>query len=141
MSTLDASILRDSILRERDCGIVTMDVRAIGALSIDTYVTTFGFTPLADGWRSLDRKNALRILQRVLERDLAYDTPLMEVARARLLAESFLSLFSASARYFTNGSLEPDGSGWDPITKSTFDHGVIAHDDHSIGIIWVQDED
>jgi len=69
MRTLDASILRDSILRERDCGIVTMDVRAIDALSVDTYVTTFGFTPLADGWRSLDRKNALRVLQRAVFRE------------------------------------------------------------------------
>ena len=118
-----------------------MDVRPIDSPPVDGYVSTFGFTPLGERWCLIDRKTALRVLQRVLERDLAYDTPLMESARAQLLAESFLSLFSSSARYFTNGSLESGGSGWDPITAATFDHGVVAHDDRTIGIIWVQDED
>jgi len=142
MSTFAASTLQDTILQERACGIVTMDVRPLDSSSVDSYVNTFEFTPLGSTWRSIDRRSALGILQRVLERDLAYDIPMMESARAQLLVEQFLSLFSGSAHYYTNGSRNSDGFlGWDPITESTFDHGVVVHDDHTIGMIWVQDED
>jgi hypothetical protein len=67
----------------------------------------------------------------------------MEPETAHLIAESFLGLFSPPhARYYTNGSFEEHSAeGWAPITESTFDHGVVACDDESIGIMWAHDED
>lgn len=141
MRPVDAPILVDAVRAERACGLVTVDYRARSSFSVDSYVREFGFKPLAARWRFIDRKEALGILKRVLARDLAYDTPLMDPARAQVLAERFLSLFSARPIYCTNGSFESSGSAWNPITESTFDRGVVAQDDKGIGIIWVQDED
>ena len=91
----------------------------------------------------IDRDEALRCLQHILYHDLAYQQPLMERKTAQFIGESFLALFSPyDSRFCTNGSFDERSMlGWTPITDSTFDHGIIAFDEKSIGMIWVQDED
>jgi hypothetical protein len=149
MHTLAFSELRELAESKRLAGALTIDYQelrpfaSVPDAAVDTYVATLGFKPLGQGWRSIDRSRALRCLQLILHHDLAYEQPFMERETAHIIAESFLGLFSlAHARYYTNGSFEEDSTeGWDPITDSTFDHGVVACDHESIGIIWAQDED
>ena len=149
MHTLTHQELRKLALDKRRAGVLSFDFRARDPLATspesmaDSYVSSLGFKPLGKAWRLIERAEALGSLQHILFCDLAYSQPLMEQKTAQFIAESFLALFSAyDCRFCTNGSFDERSMlGWIPITESTFDHGVIAFDEKSIGMIWAQDED
>ena len=73
----------------------------------------------------------------------------MTARRAKELTEQVVAMVP-QARYFTNTETE-DGlvcwgsgfqmKGWDSMTESTFDTGVLMLSDTQIGIFWVKDED
>jgi hypothetical protein len=78
---------------------------------------------------------------------MAYQSELMTAGESEKFAETFLNLFAGDAKYFTNllqGRVGgPGDAGWrfQAITTAIFDTGVVALDDHQIGIIWVEDTD
>ncbi len=102
--------------------------------------------------QEVSRDQAAAILTSVLQRDLAYNCPIMDAAMADDLARQFLDLFAAGARYFTNcefryardeesGRVIADLGSWFPLSMATFDTGIICVDSQRIGILWVEDED
>jgi hypothetical protein len=117
----------------------------------DAFVMQQGMTPLGLDWVLISRSEALFLLTRVLSQDLAYHSRLLHHETAEALADTFLSFFTEEALYFTNGSyhIPPQrtngntvrGASWIPITRATFDTGVIAIDEDRIGLLWVLDED
>ena len=154
----DIEQLGAEIRGERDCGIVTFHVDAhslavahVGVELVDAFVVRFGFRPLAGRWSEVDRCEAADIVQRILQRDLAYNAEIMARERAERLTSRFFQLFPTGARYFTNATFSPNPitsasstsvvASWESISKSTFDTGVICADHTRIGIVWVQDED
>lgn len=152
MTLLDPQVLRSAILRERSAGVITVEYRsaepysaATKRVNVDKFVMDVGFSPLADRWRYIFRKEAREILHRILERDLAYQSPIMSSTRAAVLADSFVRLFSrVEAQFCTNFESSPKGSGsrsGSGITEATFDEGIVAYDNQNIGLVWVQDED
>ena len=149
MHTLTHQELRELALSKRQVGVLTFEFRERPILAAspevvaDSFVTSLGFKQLGKAWRMIDRSEALGCLQHILYHDLAYQRPLMEQKSAQFIAESFLALFSSyDCRFCSNGSFDEKSMlGWTPISASTFDHGVIAFDDKSIGMIWAQDED
>ena len=91
---------------------------------------------------------ALQIARSILHKDIAYHTEIMTMARADELARKFMARFhSAPQDYFSNGSFthHDDGSvtlsSWNPLTKATFDTGIIVVDAGHVGCLWVEDED
>jgi len=63
-----------------------------------------GFSQPTSGWRTIERPEALRILERILGQDLAYDAPLMSSSEAHELADAFLNLIADVCAYVTNGT-------------------------------------
>jgi hypothetical protein len=148
--------LKAEVLRARRYGVTTVELRPLSAAPsvpevIDQFVESLGFHGIGRGWYETTREDAVAILHRILNRDLAYDAVIMHGNKAGRLARQFLACFEADARHFTNGTFHqpPErrseevtvGPGWNPITPATFDTGVVCLDDQRIGILWVQDED
>jgi hypothetical protein len=142
----------------RSCGVLHLYGRertpeeqpADSRAMIDGYVTELGFESPGENWCALSRAQALLIAAKVLERDLAYTSEVMPEAVARAFAEEFAAHFDDCAEFFTNATFEDhlarvapgdSVSSWSPITEATFDTGVIAVDEHRVGLIWVEDED
>ena len=93
-----------------------------------------------DGLVELDLPQATALLTRLIEVDLAYGTTCVPHENARRIAEGLLSEYAgASSRYFSNG----DGTGsWMPLTKSTFDAGLIVRcQSHVYFCVWFEEED
>jgi len=141
--------LHQLALDERQAGVLTMAYERRDTIEpsseniADSFVASLGFKILGKAWREIERKEAADLVDHILYRDLAYQAPLMEKKTAAFIAEGFLALFSPhGSRYYTNGSIDQQNMlGWDPISHSTFDHGIVAFDDKNIGIVWVEDED
>jgi len=141
--------LRQLALDHRQCGVLTMayepreTVKPVSSNIADSFVANLGFKPLGKAWREINRTTASALAQHVLYRDLAYQSRLMEQKTAAFIAEKFLALFSPyTCRFLTNGSInEHNMLGWDPISDSTFDHGIVVFDEKNIGMVWVEDED
>lgn len=152
----EAQAICDAIARQRKYGHPTcaVDDRATAAdpasyrAVLDDFVATFGFTGLGDGWIEVSIQTAKTLAREILRKDLAYRIAMMSEDEATLHTERFFALFDASVRYFTNGNLvvhdadptEITGS-WIPITRATFDAGVVCLGSSRIGILWVEDED
>jgi hypothetical protein len=110
-----------------------------------------GFHPPTHDWRAVEKTRALSILTQVLHRDLAYDAPIMPQKEAHDLARGFLDLLPDARAFFTNGTwgAQPEvlddkvtrGASWDPISKATFDAGVICVAERESALLWVEDED
>jgi hypothetical protein len=91
------------------------------------------------------------VLAAVLARDLAYDRELMDESKARALADEFLRQFGPNARFFTNREFRRQAADasewvqrtaeWDPVTRATFDTGVVVVDVDRAGLLWFEDED
>jgi hypothetical protein len=154
----NAESLCAEIRARRTCGEVTVTVESRAfpnnrsvADVIDAFVGNLGFVGIGDRWEEINRRVAETIAQRILHRDLAYNVEIMSAELACDLAARFLNLFTAQARYFTNGTLYQlherfnagvtHFSSFEPITEATFDTGVVCLDKERIGLLWVQDED
>jgi hypothetical protein len=155
MSTMSEFRLR--VLAAREYGVVHCEFRSVRELLTsddsrqiaDALVRTLGLRALGTEWRELTRGNACDVLERVLGRDLAYGGQTMSATTAKELAEEFITLFPDHASFYTNGVFPPredyrDGGwagSWDPITRATFDTGVIAVGADNVGLLWIEDED
>jgi hypothetical protein len=95
--------------------------------------------------REVKRSEARRIIALMLGADMAYRVGLMPAEEAEEMAESFLENFpSEHSRFITNIQvLEDDLSniGSSPMTRSTFDAGVLCVAEPVAGCIWFEDED
>jgi hypothetical protein len=115
----------------------------------DAFVHSLGFRPLGKDWRALPRGNATDVLERILSQDLAYGGQTMTETAAKELSLEFTNFFPGDEPFYTNGVFPPreeyeDGGwagSWDPITKATFDTGVIAIGSDLVGLLWIEDED
>lgn len=149
--------LKDEIFAKR-YGVVHFDIRAFDWLNsdkinraLDSYVEQLNMHGLGASWREVDTSSARKIIQRILHRDLAYNSELMLQTEAKTLTDRVMSLFSLNVKCYTNGNFNEDGIaispevkrglGWHPITEATFDTGVVFVDKSRIGLIWVEDED
>jgi hypothetical protein len=101
-------------------------------------------------YKEIDVTTALRLLELVLNQDMAYGVKIMPADRATELATRFLDQFgTVGTRYYTNCEyLEPQDSSlswtdvvWNPVTSATFDTGVLVMGFHGSGCLWVEDED
>ncbi|MEZ4240584.1 MAG: hypothetical protein R3F59_31395 [Myxococcota bacterium] len=122
---------------------------AVGARSsagevASAFVRHLGLTPLDDDdWQPIPRDWAEQVLVRLLSRDLAYRSPLLEPEVAAQLARRFLGLFGPGAVLLSNGdglTSETDAA-LGGIGEATFEKGVIAVDGERVGLMWVFDED
>ena len=116
----------------------------------DRVAESVGYKAIGTRWVRLDRDGATRVLLRVLQQDLAYDSSVMQFEEADRLAQAFLAHVGTGAVYFTNGSWvetwqprEPGAIGltWKSLSEATFDAGVLAVGEHVAAILWVEDED
>lgn len=97
-------------------------------------------------WKQIDQSTANKILEYILSMDMAYDIQLETKPLANMLSNYFLNKFLPDATYYTNGDFDEDDGffslrGWQPITDSTFDTGVLVIDKKNIGILWAEDND
>ncbi len=80
----------------------------------------------------------------ILSRDLAYDHEFTPPDRAADLANRFLAeLGNETLTFYTNGTfhLGRDAGPWMPVTKATFDTGLLIIGPVRSGCLWVEDED
>jgi len=118
---------------------------------LDEYISARGFRKIGKEWIEVDRDTACLALESILAKDLAYKLEAMPASEAEAIANQFVRLFSKGSRFFTNGTwhsgwqetspITAVGPSWMAISDATFDGGVVAFDDKSIGMIWVEDED
>lgn len=149
--------LKEEILTRR-IGVIHFDIRAIDfskteliTQALDAYVEELGLHGIGDSWREVDTLGARKIIERILHRDLAYDSEQMHETDANNLANGVMSFFGRNAKFYTNGNFDDDyvtisptvvrGPTWRPITGATFDTGIVFVDESRIGLIWVEDED
>lgn len=142
------------ILQLRDAGLVTCAIADIpsnvsGVDAADGVVKAQGFDGLEAEWLEISAADALAIATTLLHRDLAYRSDIMPLAIASELATQLFDPVPEPHVYFTNGewTIDDDESGlatlhsWTPISKSSFDSGIVCLGDGRAGVLWVQDED
>ena len=86
------------------------------------------------------------MLKHLLHRDLAYlSCENMDLESASFFARRMLALLPEPAAFYGNRKAPTDFShwdeGWDSISKSTFDAGVIALAGNVSMIAWIEAED
>jgi hypothetical protein len=112
------------------------------ALSIvSSLVSSLGFKIDKAIWNEVDSAFAEAHLTSILNKDLAYEVEIMPKEEANRLAIEFLKNFSGDKKIFTNLRPSPETHVWNPVTKATFDTGIIVVDSLKVGILWVEDED
>src|SRR5687767_14967686 len=136
---MNIEIIKNKITQERTMGNLSIDSRPIvlpqtnnGGIPLDIinkYVQELGFHPI-EGWHEVSSGNAFQIIVGLLMKDLAYRITLMSDSQARNLANSLMSQFSGSCRFFTNGdwqlltddaALVSKTASWIPISDAVFD--------------------
>jgi hypothetical protein len=100
-------------------------------------------------FEELSEEKAVRWLTWILGHDLAYNVELIPAAQANELATEFVDVLPSTRRWFTNGAKIGGGDLSDrggvtvsnPLTKYTFDSGVIAAGEGRAYIVWFTGED
>lgn len=148
--------LERDIRRLRRIGVVTtrsvprdasLGVRA----AADAIATLAGYRGLGEKWTSVSPAEAEAVLLMVLEHDLAYESDVMTHVDAARLAADFLAHVGREAEFLTNGTWATKqavgsngavyGPAWEPVSKATFDAGVVGVGSALVAMVWVEDED
>jgi hypothetical protein len=139
--------LLTEIRTERRYGLVHAVIEARDQRPVTELLPLFGLSQKHALLR-VSEALALQIARSLLHKDIAYHTEIMPLRRADELARKFLASFqSPPVDCFSNGSFthHDDGSvtlsSWNPLTKGTFDTGIIVVDAGHVGCLWVEDED
>jgi hypothetical protein len=108
----------------------------------DSIAASVGFVALGELWIETTRPDARELLERVLQRDLAYQHEETDLKQAGEIAAMFVGLFEGTTHWLTNGTFAANG-GWsgNPVASGTFETGVVVVSDTLAGILWVEDED
>jgi hypothetical protein len=134
----------------RDCGRIHCGLSSQASPSVAGLAAEFGLSGDPCVYREIDATAAQRLVQFVLNQDMAYNAEIIPMPRAAELAERFLDQFGINgARFYTNGvfresndpSLTWPGASWNPATEATFDTGVLIISPTCSGCLWVEDED
>lgn len=125
------------ILAGRDAGIIRCGLTNTGNMDVLKLAEQFDLRKDAAAFQPISGPAALSLVTSILYKEMAYGHPMMSEDRAKDLADRFLRLFGAAAKYFSNGW--PDG--WNPATAATFDTGILVIGTERSGCIWVEDED
>jgi hypothetical protein len=90
--------------------------------------------------KQIDRGDAAHVMAIAAFAGIAYGRP---KASAGQIAEcrSALRDMDETAVFWTNGDWTNDNLSWRPLSKATFDCGVIGYDDRHAFIFWVEEED
>ncbi|MBW4626543.1 MAG: hypothetical protein KME49_13840 [Brasilonema octagenarum HA4186-MV1] len=154
-NSLEITQLRAEVLSKRNCGEVLFEIQKIISdetletsknmtAILDLFVSQFGYSGLGVRWKEVNQEDAQKILSFIMTKDLAYSVQLMSLEEAENIIVKLFEFFPEHCKFFTNASFRNNYSGisgWDSITKATFDTGIIVVSDRRIGILWVQDED
>jgi hypothetical protein len=146
----------------REAGWVLCDWRARahkGAISpeeLEAYAETVNLHLLgkdgdqssgSEGWREITLEEARPLIIHWMRHDLAYSNEARDSdeKQAAAAAAEFFGVFGDTVQLFTN-ALEADSgprslSSWTSRTRHSFDLGVVAADDKTIGLVWFADED
>ena len=107
-----------------------------------------GLRGIGEGWLEISAADAHAIATAVLHLDLAFQTEIMPFAEAADLATQIFDLAPEPHAYFTNGDWVVTGesepatlNGWDPLSESAFDSGVVCVGDGRAVLLWVEDDD
>lgn len=143
------SIVND-IKNKRTAGIVRCGYVA-QASSLLEVVSFFSLSTDLSIYRKITKTEAIKILIRILHKDMAYDSEIMPAHAAAELCASFLQDFAdESTAFFTNIDYSAEGKAgnntwvgpnWKPVTTATFDAGVIAVSELQSACLWIEDED
>lgn len=154
--------LTRKIRQIREAGWVLCDWRArvrsgpIAPEELEAYVEAVNLaalgkdgdqSPGSGGWREITREEATTIVVHWMRYDLAYSNEARDSDEkdAAAAAAEFFDRFGDTAQLFTNAVEADSGprslSSWTSRTRHTFDLGVVAADEQTIGLIWFADED
>lgn len=134
----------------RDCGVVHCGVSARPSPTLPELAAEFELAPDAANYREVDAASARRLIELILNQDMAYNSQIIPPGRAAELTDRFLAQFGTEGvRFYTNGTFhEGQGSklgspsaSWNPVTAATFDTGILVIGTRCSGCLWVEDED
>jgi hypothetical protein len=140
----------DEIIAARNCGVVHCGLSSRASPSLSELAVEFGLAGDSANYKEIDAASARRLLQLVLNQDIAYNAEIMSAARAAELADQFLAQFGTDGvRFYTNGTFHEtrgpklawSDASWNPVTAATFDTGVLVVGPRCSGCLWVEDED
>ena len=103
-----------------------------------------------DDLEAIDPATARQVLWLLLRHDMAYSSTRISIERADELTAGLLSVAGPETRWWTNGAVQvavpypntgQSSGGWTPLTRATFDGGIIGVDTDAILILWLMDED
>jgi hypothetical protein len=102
--------------------------------------------PDPEGLSEIDDRAAIKIIEAILWKDLAYHAEIMPKEQAGEYARWFIENFSGpESRFFTNGDWndyhQTVSNSWYAFTDATFDAGVIVVSPQYAICLWVEDED
>jgi phenylalanyl-tRNA synthetase alpha subunit len=122
-------------------GLSSKSARTIAELASE-----FGLFDDLTCYREIDAITAQELIERILNRDMAYNTEVMAAALATRLAKEFFRQFDGgNVRFFSNQfpfvSESKTFTSWWAATQATFDTGVLVIGARIAGCLWVEDED
>jgi hypothetical protein len=103
----------------------------------------------ADNLIELPKNEAEQLLSMVLHKELAYRSEVMAKGLADSLSQKLIATYHIpnESKYYSNGHWKDYYFGsnvvnwWIPMTKATFDAGIIIKNKDMFVSVWVQDED
>jgi hypothetical protein len=140
----------DDIIGVRSRGVVHCGLSSRPSPSLAELAAEFGLSDDLSNYTEIDAASARRLVELVLNQDLAYNAEVVPAARAAQLADRFLAQFSTEGvRFYTNGDFHKargprltwSGVRWNPVTSAPFDTGVLIVGPSCCGCLWVEDED
>lgn len=138
------------IICKRNAGRVRLMFASYHEEPLPEILRRFGLgdDQLPDPWlREVKCEEARQILVSLLTHDMAYRAEIMTLGEAESLVDHFLNAFPAQdAKFVTNLDKPKDPHrpldvASSPMTKSTFDSGVVCLSKPVAGCLWVEDED
>ncbi len=135
------------IIKKRNCGRVRASFSSHWNSSLNQLLLIFGLAPSPESLIEVSKEKAMKIIETLLQKDLAYSSKIMSKKQAEKYSNVLISALSTSkCKYYTNGEWHKYHSAnnafcFTGLTESTFDGGVLIVSKRHAFVFWVEDED
>ena len=134
------------VFKKRDCGFLRITSIRNYNYGLDIVLKELGFVTDEKYLKCISFEDAVLVTKAILWKDLAYGSEMMKENEALSAAKELLDDYAEiETEYYTNGDWvnyhDKSGCSFSPLTKATFDAGIIIKNKEFAACIWVQDED
>ena len=130
------------LVDRRSYGLVRCSIVSAPNFTMTNAFLLFGFVGEEGGLKEIQPDEAASVLETIVSRSLVDGLEIVPIDDSRRMVSEFMNYVSVGPiKFYTNGDWgESRLNGWNSMTQSIFDSGIIVLGEKKSACVWIEED-